>query len=104
MPALWSAGCPLLLTASGRRPEGPRAAAPLSVTRAGGSGSVPEFRAGSPYKPSSPWATAGRRGARQQARAVGGSEWAGVPRPRLEQGQDSFQATFLNVVLSGTAV
>lgn len=73
---------------------GPRAAAPLSVPRAGGSGSVLEFRAGSPYKPSSPWATAERRGARQQARAVGGSEWAGVPRPRLEQGRESFQATF----------
>lgn len=44
--------------------------------------------------PAAPWATAERRGARQRARAMGGSEWAGVPRPRLEQGRDSFQAIF----------
>lgn len=95
MPALSFAGCPLLLTASGRKPMGPRAAAPLSVPRAGGSGSVPEFRAGSPYKPSSP--VGHSRAQRSEAAGPGrggGSEWAGVPRPRLEQGRDSFQAIF----------
>ena len=81
MPALRLAGCPVLLTASGGIPVGPRAEAPLSPTL-GGSCPVLSFRAGSPYKPSSPRTTADCKGAKGKPRPWGDqNEQACLPDP-----------------------
>lgn len=87
MPTLWFAGCPVLLTDSGRIPVGLRAAVLLSVTGLGGSCPVLSFRVGSPYKPSSPWTTAGCRGVKGKPRPWGGAVRMNrrAPPPRLGQ-------------------